>query len=164
MGSEGACIASNWAPPGVGRMAVQIECFRRVLATRARRRLHGDAIERQADHRSESRLVGTLMRYFLRRRPGPLTMAALTVGPSEASGEGRSEPSTGLAKRASTRFATTSRPAVHLARIAVRADKEHLATGQFGAKDEANGQHGRAAREVGRRAAGMRCCSAITAA
>jgi len=32
------------------------------------------------------------------------------------------------------------------------------------AHDEANGQHGRAAREVGRRAAGMRCSSAITAA
>jgi hypothetical protein len=91
-------------------------------------------------------------------------MAALTVCSSEAPGEGRSEPSTGLAKRAATRLVTTARTAVPLPAVALRADKEHLTTRQLGAEDEANGQHGRAAREVGRRAAGMRCSSAITAA
>src|ERR1700722_3443731 len=145
-------------------MAVQIECIGRVLAARTRRRPDGDAIERQADHGAPRAGSDTLMRYFLRRRLGPLAMATLPVGPPKPPCAGQSKPATRLAKRTSTSLAATSRPAVRLTAVAVRADKEHLATGQLGAHDEANGQHGRAAREVGPRAAGMRCCSAITAA
>lgn len=164
IGSDGACIASNWAPPGVGRMAVQIECMGGVLAARARRRLGGGAIERQVDDAAAGGEDDTLMRYFLRRGLGPLAMAPLPVSAPEPAGASPGEAAPRFPKRTSTGIVAASPPAVRLAPVAGRADEEDLATRRPGADDEANGQHGRAAREVGRRAAGMRCCSAITAA
>jgi hypothetical protein len=145
-------------------MAIQIDCIGGVLAARFRRRLGGDQVERQADHRAGGAGDDALMRYFLRRRLGPLSMAPLAIGAPEPAGTRQREPAAGVANGAATRFVATAPPAVSLAAITGRADEEHLSTGQVSAYDKANGQHGRAAREVGPRAAGMRCSSAITAA
>jgi hypothetical protein len=144
-------------------MAVQIECMETVLAARARRRLHGGAIERQVDDAAVRARGGTLMRYFLRRGLGPLAVAPLAVGTPEPAGASPGEPAARLPHREPAGILAASPPAVRLAAVASRADKEYLAARRRGADDEANGK-GRAAREVGRRAAGMRCCSAITAA
>jgi hypothetical protein len=91
-------------------------------------------------------------------------MAPLAIDAPEPAGARHGEPAAGLANREATRFVATAPPAISLPPITARADEEHMSTGQVSAHDEANGQHGRAAREVGRRAAGMRCSSAITAA
>jgi hypothetical protein len=145
-------------------MAVQIECIGGVLAARARRRLGGGAIERQVDDAAASGEDDTLMRYFLRRGLGPLAMAPLPVRAPEPAGASPSEAAARLPKRTSTGIVAASPSAVRLTPVALAADEEHLAARRRGADDEANGEHGRAAREVGLRAAGMRSCSAITAA
>jgi hypothetical protein len=136
----------------------------RVLAARAGRRLHGGAIERQVDDAAVRARGGTLMRYFLRRGLGPLAVSSLPVGTPEPTGASPREPATRLPDREPAGALAASAAAVRLAPVAGRADEGHLAARRRGADDEANGEHGRAAREVGRRAAGMRCCSAITAA
>jgi hypothetical protein len=80
-------------------MAVQIECMGRVLAARARRRLHGGAIERQVDNAAARAHGGTLMRYFLRRGLGPLAMASLAVSTPEPTGASPREPAARLPDR-----------------------------------------------------------------
>jgi len=151
------CNRSGWP---FGRLRAARSCSR---CSRPRR-LGGGQVERQADHRAGSAGDDTLMRYFLRRRLGPLSMAPLAIGAPKPAGARQGEPAAGLANGAATRFVATAPPAISLTPITARADEEHLSTGQVSAYDEANGQHGRAAREVGHRAAAMRCSSAITAA
>jgi hypothetical protein len=145
-------------------MAIQIECIGRVLAVRIVRRLRGDAVERQADDAARHPVGGTVIRYFLTRRLGPLAMAPLPVRSPESTRPSALEPPPRLASRLPPRFATTTRPTVRMATITPRAEKEHLPAVGAGAKDESDGQHGRAAREVGRLDAVMRCSVAITAA
>jgi hypothetical protein len=144
-------------------MAIQIDCIGGVLAARFRRRLGGDQVERQADHRADGARNDTLMRYFLRRRLDPLPMAPLPVGAPEPAGARQGEPAAGVTERAATCFLATARPAVRLPPITARAHEEHLSAGRVSAYDEADGEHGRAAREVGRPDAVMRCSVAITA-
>jgi hypothetical protein len=70
-----------------------------VLAARHRRCLHGDAIERQVHDAAVRARGGTLMRYFLRRRLGPLAVAMLAVGGPEPAGTSPGEPAARLPDR-----------------------------------------------------------------
>jgi hypothetical protein len=144
-------------------MAIQIECMGRVLAVRFRRRLDGDAVERHADDDARGRALGTVIRYYLGRRLGPLAMAPLPIRSSELARPGAIESPARFAKRIPARFAAATRPAVRLTPIAPRAEKKHPLTIAACAEDKSDGQHGRAAREVGHLDAVMRCSVAITA-
>jgi hypothetical protein len=144
-------------------MAIQIECMRRVLAARIRRHLDGDAVERQGDDGARGPDGETVIRYFLWRRLGPLAIAPLSIRASELAWPGALESPPGLANRIPARFATAAHAAVRLSPIASRTEEEHLPAIAAGAEDEANGQHGRAAREVGHPDAVMRCSAPITA-
>jgi hypothetical protein len=145
-------------------MAVQIEGMGGLLAARTRRRRGGDGIERQVDDAVAGTERVTLMRYFLCRGLGPLAMTPLPVGASPPTRARLHETPARLPERVTTGLLPAPLSAVSLAPVASGTDKEYLATARQGTDDESNGQHGRAAREVGRRAAGMRWCSAITAA
>jgi hypothetical protein len=104
------------------------------------------------------------MRYFLRRKLGSLPVPALPVGSSQSTRPRLIEAAAGLANRPATGLLAAAPTAVRLPTVTAGAQKEYLSALELGADDESDGQHGRAAREVGRRAAGMRFSSAITAA
>ncbi len=91
-------------------------------------------------------------------------MTSLSIGTAKATGSGALESPAGITKRPAAGFVPTARPAIRLTAIASRTEKEDLAAIRQGTDDESDGEHGRAAREVGRLAAAMRCSLAITAA
>ena len=91
-------------------------------------------------------------------------MTALSISTSTPARSGAIEPSAGFPNGSAAGISPTARSAIRLTPIATRAQKEDLTALSKGADDESNGEHGRAAREVGRRAATMRCSVAITAA
>jgi hypothetical protein len=95
------------------------------------------------------------MRYFLRRKLGPLPVSSLPVGACESTRPRLIKAAAGLANGPATRLLAAAPTAVRLPTVATRAQKEDLSALELGAHDESDGQHGRAAREVGRRAAEM---------
>jgi|HubBroStandDraft_1064217.scaffolds.fasta_scaffold462521_2 hypothetical protein len=90
-------------------------------------------------------------------------MAPLPIGSPELPWPRALESPARLANGITARFATAARPAVGLSSIAPRAEKEHLLAIATSAENKSDGEHGRAAREVGPPNAVMRCLLAITA-
>jgi hypothetical protein len=90
-------------------MAIQIECMRRILAVRSGRSLRGRPVERQVDGAVHRARIATVIRHFLGRRLGPLSIPPLPIRRPEPTGSTALVVPTGLASRLT---ASTSLPTI----------------------------------------------------